>query len=84
MLPSHRLKVHPSSKISLLINPNICFVFVYALYDICILIFITQSYNAVIVDEINDVRIIGTITVSCLLLISLAGMEWESKVNVSL
>lgn len=28
----------------------------------------------------NDVRIIGVITVTCLLLISLAGMEWESKV----
>lgn len=67
----------------MLINPNV-FYFVCPLYDMCFLIFITQSYNVVIVYEINDVRIIGTITVSCLLLISLAGMEWESKVNVSL
>ncbi|XP_066504942.1 solute carrier family 12 member 10, tandem duplicate 1 [Hoplias malabaricus] len=39
-------------------------------------------YNAVMVDEINDVRIIGTITVTLLLLISLAGMEWESKTQI--
>uniref|UniRef100_A0AAR2JTU6 Solute carrier family 12 member 10, tandem duplicate 1 n=1 Tax=Pygocentrus nattereri TaxID=42514 RepID=A0AAR2JTU6_PYGNA len=39
-------------------------------------------YNAVMVDEINDVRIVGTITVTVLLLISLAGMEWESKTQV--
>lgn len=30
-------------------------------------------------DEINDVRIIGTITVILLLGISVAGMEWEAK-----
>uniref|UniRef100_A0A3B4BM42 Solute carrier family 12 member 10, tandem duplicate 1 n=1 Tax=Pygocentrus nattereri TaxID=42514 RepID=A0A3B4BM42_PYGNA len=40
------------------------------------------EYNAVMVDEINDVRIVGTITVTVLLLISLAGMEWESKTQV--
>uniref|UniRef100_A0A4W4FNC3 Solute carrier family 12 member 10, tandem duplicate 1 n=1 Tax=Electrophorus electricus TaxID=8005 RepID=A0A4W4FNC3_ELEEL len=39
-------------------------------------------YNAVMVDDINDVRIIGTITVTLLLLISLAGMEWESKAQI--
>ena len=33
-----------------------------------------------IVDDINDVRIIGVITVTILLLISFAGMEWEAKV----
>lgn len=33
------------------------------------------------VDVDNDIRIIGVITVTVLLLISLAGMEWESKVN---
>lgn len=33
------------------------------------------------VDLINDVRIVGVITVTVLLLISLAGMEWESKVS---
>ena len=32
------------------------------------------------VDEINDVRIIGVITVICLLGIAMAGMEWEAKV----
>lgn len=31
-------------------------------------------------DEINDIRIIGTITVILLLGISVAGMEWEAKV----
>jgi len=30
-------------------------------------------------DQINDVRIIGTITVILLLGISVAGMEWEAK-----
>uniref|UniRef100_A0A4W4FR72 Solute carrier family 12 member 10, tandem duplicate 1 n=1 Tax=Electrophorus electricus TaxID=8005 RepID=A0A4W4FR72_ELEEL len=40
------------------------------------------EYNAVMVDDINDVRIIGTITVTLLLLISLAGMEWESKAQI--
>lgn len=33
------------------------------------------------VDAVNDVRIVGVITVTVLLLISLAGMEWESKVS---
>ncbi|KAF5898763.1 solute carrier family 12 member 3-like, partial [Clarias magur] len=40
------------------------------------------QYNAVMVDAINDVRIVGAITVTCLLLISLAGMEWESKTQI--
>ncbi|XP_072526731.1 solute carrier family 12 member 10, tandem duplicate 1 isoform X2 [Salminus brasiliensis] len=40
------------------------------------------EYNAVMVDSINDVRIIGTITITVLLLISLAGMEWESKTQI--
>lgn len=33
------------------------------------------------VDEINDIRIIGCITVVLLLGISVAGMEWEAKVR---
>uniref|UniRef100_A0A8C2WP14 Solute carrier family 12 member 3 n=1 Tax=Cyclopterus lumpus TaxID=8103 RepID=A0A8C2WP14_CYCLU len=37
--------------------------------------------GAVMVDRINDIRIIGIITVTCLLGISLAGMAWESKDN---
>uniref|UniRef100_A0A669BMA5 Solute carrier family 12 member 2 n=1 Tax=Oreochromis niloticus TaxID=8128 RepID=A0A669BMA5_ORENI len=37
--------------------------------------------NAVMTDEINDIRIIGTITIIILLGISVAGMEWEAKVS---
>lgn len=33
------------------------------------------------VDESNDVRIIGVITVILVLGISIAGMEWEAKVG---
>ncbi|XP_053555885.1 solute carrier family 12 member 3-like [Bombina bombina] len=40
------------------------------------------EYNAVIVDPVNDIRIIGVITVVVLLAISLAGMEWEAKAQV--
>lgn len=36
------------------------------------------------VDPTNDIRIIGVITVTILLGISLAGMEWEAKVRASL
>uniref|UniRef100_A0A3Q2T4N5 Solute carrier family 12 member 3 n=1 Tax=Fundulus heteroclitus TaxID=8078 RepID=A0A3Q2T4N5_FUNHE len=39
-----------------------------------------QEFGAVMVDPVNDVRIVGVITVTVLLLISLAGMEWESKI----
>ncbi|XP_068106554.1 solute carrier family 12 member 3-like [Hyperolius riggenbachi] len=38
--------------------------------------------NAVMTDPVNDIRIIGVITVTVLLLISLAGMEWEAKAQV--
>ncbi|KAF4111647.1 solute carrier family 12 member 10, tandem duplicate 1 [Onychostoma macrolepis] len=40
------------------------------------------EHDSQIVDSINDVRIIGSITVTVLLLISLAGMEWESKTQI--
>ena len=33
------------------------------------------------IDEINDIRIIGAITEVILLGISVAGMEWEAKVS---
>lgn len=33
------------------------------------------------VDPLNDIRIIGCITVVLLLGISVAGMEWEAKVR---
>jgi solute carrier family 12 sodium/potassium/chloride transporter 2 len=36
------------------------------------------------IDEINDIRIIGAITVVILLGISVAGMEWEAKVSRAL
>lgn len=32
-------------------------------------------------DELNDIRIVGCITVVLLLGISIAGMEWEAKVG---
>ncbi|XP_029336579.1 solute carrier family 12 member 3 isoform X2 [Mus caroli] len=41
-----------------------------------------QEYGTPIVDPINDIRIIGVVTVTVLLAISLAGMEWESKAQV--
>ncbi|KAM4565169.1 solute carrier family 12 member 10, tandem duplicate 1 isoform 1-T1 [Fundulus diaphanus] len=41
-----------------------------------------QEFGAVMVDPVNDVRIVGVITVTVLLLISLAGMEWESKTQI--
>ncbi len=50
-------------------------------YANCIMFMMQQEYDSQIVDSINDVRIIGSITVTVLLLISLAGMEWESKVQ---
>ncbi|KAJ0069229.1 hypothetical protein NL108_003157, partial [Boleophthalmus pectinirostris] len=41
-----------------------------------------REHGAVMVDKTNDIRIIGIITVTCLLGISLAGMSWESKAQV--
>ncbi|XP_063134336.1 solute carrier family 12 member 3 isoform X3 [Rattus norvegicus] len=41
-----------------------------------------QENGTPIVDPINDIRIIGVVTVTVLLAISLAGMEWESKAQV--
>ncbi|KAF0040892.1 hypothetical protein F2P81_006790 [Scophthalmus maximus] len=38
--------------------------------------------GAVMVDRMNDIRIIGVITVTCLLGISMAGMAWESKAQI--
>lgn len=43
-----------------------------------------QENNAVMVDELNDIRIIGAITVVLLLGISVAGMEWEAKAQIVL
>uniref|UniRef100_A0A665T1V8 Solute carrier family 12 member 3 n=1 Tax=Echeneis naucrates TaxID=173247 RepID=A0A665T1V8_ECHNA len=41
-----------------------------------------RENGAAMVDPINDIRIIGIITVTCLLGISLAGMAWESKAQI--
>ncbi|KAK7892033.1 hypothetical protein WMY93_023996 [Mugilogobius chulae] len=41
-----------------------------------------SEHGAVMVDKTNDIRIIGIITVTFLLGISLAGMAWESKAQV--
>lgn len=45
------------------------------------LLTLIQENGAVMVDRTNDIRIIGVITVTCLLGISMAGMAWESKVS---
>uniref|UniRef100_A0A4W5NZ48 Solute carrier family 12 member 2 n=1 Tax=Hucho hucho TaxID=62062 RepID=A0A4W5NZ48_9TELE len=44
----------------------------------------TVSVDCIMTDEINDIRIIGTITVILLLGISVAGMEWEAKAQIFL
>uniref|UniRef100_A0AAQ5YGQ2 Solute carrier family 12 member 3 n=1 Tax=Amphiprion ocellaris TaxID=80972 RepID=A0AAQ5YGQ2_AMPOC len=41
-----------------------------------------SEHGAVMVDRINNIRIIGIVTVTCLLGISMAGMAWESKVGI--
>ncbi|KAG5261150.1 hypothetical protein AALO_G00300610 [Alosa alosa] len=41
-----------------------------------------EENDVTMVDDLNDVRIIGVITVTVLLIISLAGMEWESKTQI--
>ncbi|XP_059209145.1 solute carrier family 12 member 1 [Centropristis striata] len=43
-----------------------------------------KEHSAIMVDELNDIRIIGCITVVLLLAISVAGMEWEAKAQIVL
>uniref|UniRef100_A0A8B9KCY5 Solute carrier family 12 member 2-like n=1 Tax=Astyanax mexicanus TaxID=7994 RepID=A0A8B9KCY5_ASTMX len=43
-----------------------------------------DSVDALMTDEINDIRIVGTLTIILLLGISVAGMEWEAKAQVVL
>ncbi|XP_008433393.1 solute carrier family 12 member 3-like isoform X2 [Poecilia reticulata] len=43
---------------------------------------LTHEFGAVMVDPINDVRIIGVVTVTILLMITQAGMAWESKTQI--
>uniref|UniRef100_A0A4W6CCR7 Solute carrier family 12 member 1 n=1 Tax=Lates calcarifer TaxID=8187 RepID=A0A4W6CCR7_LATCA len=45
---------------------------------------VCDDHSALMVDEINDIRIIGCITVVLLLGISVAGMEWEAKAQIVL
>uniref|UniRef100_A0A3B3CSM1 Solute carrier family 12 member 3 n=1 Tax=Oryzias melastigma TaxID=30732 RepID=A0A3B3CSM1_ORYME len=40
-----------------------------------------QDLDVVVVDSINDVRIVGVVTVTILMCITVAGMEWEYKVE---
>ncbi len=40
-----------------------------------------QAHDCLMVDEINDVRIIGLITVCVLLGVAVIGMEWEARVS---
>jgi len=42
---------------------------------------VRQEYDCLMVDEINDVRIIGVITAVAMMAIALAGLTWESKVT---
>uniref|UniRef100_A0A8C7XTD4 Solute carrier family 12 member 3 n=1 Tax=Oryzias sinensis TaxID=183150 RepID=A0A8C7XTD4_9TELE len=39
-----------------------------------------NDVDALMFDELNDIRIVGTLTVILLLGISVAGMEWEAKI----
>ncbi|KAM6949525.1 solute carrier family 12 member 3-like [Aplochiton taeniatus] len=41
-----------------------------------------EEMDSLMVDRTNDVRIIGVITISALLLVSLGGMEWEEKTQL--
>ncbi|CAG5133825.1 unnamed protein product, partial [Candidula unifasciata] len=41
-------------------------------------------YDAMMVDDLNDVRIIGSITITILLAIALVGMNWEARAQVVL
>ncbi|KAL2088913.1 hypothetical protein ACEWY4_015812 [Coilia grayii] len=43
-----------------------------------------KEHNALMTDPVNDIRIVGCITVVLLLGISVAGMEWEAKAQIIL
>ncbi|XP_047437168.1 solute carrier family 12 member 1 [Mugil cephalus] len=43
-----------------------------------------MEHDLLMVDQINDIRIVGVITVVLLLGISVAGMEWEAKAQIVL
>lgn len=58
-----------------------CLISRYLVMHSCVPLGRTQEHSAIMVDELNDIRIIGCITVVLLLAISVAGMEWEAKVR---
>ena len=41
-----------------------------------------QENDCLMVDHVNDVRIIGLLTICLLLGVALVGMEWEARVSV--
>lgn len=41
----------------------------------------SKEHDVLMLDPMNDIRIIGAITIVILLGISVAGMEWEAKVS---
>uniref|UniRef100_A0A669DH17 Solute carrier family 12 member 10, tandem duplicate 1 n=1 Tax=Oreochromis niloticus TaxID=8128 RepID=A0A669DH17_ORENI len=41
-----------------------------------------RSYGTIMVDSLNDVRIIGVVTVTILLFITFGGMDWEAKAQI--
>ncbi|ROL46313.1 Solute carrier family 12 member 3 [Anabarilius grahami] len=41
-----------------------------------------KDYKSQMVDDVNDVRIIGAVTVAILLCITFAGMSWEAKAQI--
>ena len=45
------------------------------------LMFKFQAHDALMTDEVNDIRIIGVITITLLLAIAIIGMEWEARVG---
>ncbi|OWF48421.1 solute carrier family 12 member 2-like isoform X2 [Mizuhopecten yessoensis] len=45
---------------------------------------ILKVHNALMVDEVNDIRIIGVLTITFLLFIAIIGMEWEARAQLIL
>ncbi|CAE1286567.1 SLC12A2 [Acanthosepion pharaonis] len=43
-----------------------------------------KANNALLIDEINDIRVIGVITITLLLGIAIIGMEWEARAQLIL
>ncbi|XP_052826762.1 solute carrier family 12 member 2, partial [Octopus bimaculoides] len=43
-----------------------------------------KANNALLIDEVNDIRIIGVITITLLLGIAIIGMEWEARAQLIL